>query len=439
MKKYLLLIALLTSILSYGQRISKKDIKVDFNYEYQQLYTDEYFIDSNSYLIDPEVKKNRVIDSTSMYSPFNHAGSYIRFGLNANYKNKVDIELNSYFEHRGWSNGLDQIFNVIVFPRYKIKYEDTIEIADKNIYFYFKNGILDGSVVNKNDIKLYNIEFYGFKSILAYKNNYLNLVYSADASQNVGLFVDEYYRLELHRKYTEKDYIINYGLTSSFMTYDRSGFDRYNNYGMILSASIANNFIFLFTLDSREGNGKLNNKNNIALKTEIEYNKNNFKIKIKHRYFGKNYNLGHYERSYYDKKYRYRLINNPRISYYYNYPLKNYFRNVSQWAFYTEYQESLNINSLELLSSYSLNLYKNFNLDIELEALSVFRNSTDYKNYFIYYFYSANLYYQAYDNLKIGLYSTNKQMNLDIQYQGFYQAKYPMFGFNISYQGSFNK
>lgn len=177
----------------------------------------------------------------------------------------------------------------------------------------------------------------------------------------------------------------------------------------------------------------------LLIKANYETNSLNSKLLIspRFRFYGINYRYLNYQSKFYNYTYRYRNDRSPIYPGEIRYPLKNYFRPVSQFAFYSEYQNVYDIFSLELYLDWDYKIHNKLHHRLNTEIISVHRMTSKYGNYYTYLYYTSYLYYNIFKGFNAGLYISNKQINRDVQYQTFYQMKYPFFGFHFTYDGSF--
>jgi len=108
------------------------------------------------------------------------------------------------------------------------------------------------------------------------------------------------------------------------------------------------------------------------------------------------------------------------------YPLKNYYRELNQWAFFTDRQLT-DILNLEFYLQYLPRIHNDLWGEFELD-LNVNIENWDWK---IYPIYNVGISLYPIRDLKIKISLTNKHMNLDSFYHTFYISKVPRFAFEI--------
>jgi len=449
MKKLLLLILIFLSELVNAQDSIKinDNIHIDFGLTFRQLYQTATVNEDR--IIDPAVNNHRLKDTLEYFSPFFHCATYVSPSFKISYKDKLYLNFITYFEHRGWSNGsYDQGMNR-VFSEFSFGINDSIKL------FKTKTSVnlLVGNMFNENEeefgVKAYNIDMQGIKFKAQMKDYSLNLLYSSDFMQQMGLLIDEYIRVQLGKNMKTKSGKMRSSFSLSFDyngMIDSNRMNRYNRFSSGLQYSVLfDNNLKMYFLTDYLLNGRYNSSNpasNFTVLLKLHYMKllsknTSFSIVPKLRFFGNNYISENYENGFGLYPYRYRYIGNPRYSYSILYPLKSYFRDVSQYAFYTEYRHSNNILSLELDVHTDFLIFRNIRNEVKLETFSIKRDFRDRNDFFSYIFISNFLYINLYEGFKGGIYISNKQMNQDVQYQTFYQMKYPYIGFYFIYNGNF--
>ena len=165
-----------------------------------------------------------------------------------------------------------------------------------------------------------------------------------------------------------------------------------------------------YKMNKRIGNG-------VAASVILGYTTNNFNLSNTIRYYSARYNQG---------------FRNRAINYQFDqlYPLKNYFRNVAQWAFFTDYQGSSLFNYAVLLK-HKLPIAKkiSLNTNLDLNVVYDFDNKRTYA--FPAYEVLFNLFYVSAIKFEIGV--TNRHMALNSYYQGVSLSKMPFisYGFRL--------
>jgi len=454
MKLISLIILLLFYFSSFSQvkkQALNDDLKLSLDIEYKQLY--QVSFTPITPLLDHEVGDYRPSDTNDYYSPFQHNALYFSVGTHLTYKDKYSLYFRSYFEQSNWSFGNHNSWIGRVFPVFLLSMSDSIFLKKGSGLWTFDMGDLYNSNESSFGLRAYNIDIQGVNASLHFQDYYTSVLYVADMAQSIGLRMDEYLRVKLGRRLKmskdRKWQYVDYSITSDFSR-------------NVINRVVANNFKYIvslgFDIDMRireEINVSVigdyminpvqissNEISNSALLVKASYtksySKSSLEIQPSFRFYGINYRALNYENSYFDYKYRYRYERNPYSDGSFYYPYKNYFRPVSQYALYSEYQNVMDVYSLELFSEWDWNMSGKLHSLINIELLSIFRDSQLYGKNYTYFFYKYYLYFELFKSFKLGLYVSNKQMNRDVQYQTFYQMKYPFFGFHFTYDGAFD-
>ena len=441
MRIFVFLLFLISWLNSYSQVFHTKSRKVDLtvNTEVKQLYQNR----QKNYIakcVDPINDIWRNHDTLPFYTPFMHNSIYFGVGLGVNYKEKYELHFTSYFEQRSWSFGINNNSLNTVFSRFMLVGNDTITIGDKIIPIYFEVGDLYNEDEFDFGIRAYNIDAQGIVSSVSYKKVEFKMLYIADMAASVGLNIDEYFRLKLLYKLRDNHGVSSeVGVSSDFIQIANLPENEKFSYGVFYRTGVFRNLYFSFISDIVSTNDI--SSSDIALSAYLHYNaslgKSIIILQPKFKYYGSSILESHYSK-YLDYPYRYRSSLSSSNQGVFLYPLKNYFRPVSQWALYTEYRGLGDIYSFELLASWEWDIYKSLSHKLDVELINIHRETAVHGNSYTYLFYTSFLYIELFKDFDVGIYISNKQMNLDVQYQTFYQMKYPFFGFHFTYDGAFD-
>ncbi len=418
--------------------LHNNDIKFELGFEFKQLYQRPTY--NINPLIDPEIEKNRPIDTSDYYSPFMHSALYFGINYEINYKEKYKLKFTSFFEQRNWSLGPYSKYFYNYYPQYKFSIADTIKFNDKYIPIKVKIG--DMYVLNEiqTGLKAYNIDFQGSDIEAKYKRLKLNVLYISSLDFHVGLRIDEFIRTKLQYDYNLKN---NAALLSTALSYEYNKMafiqNSMGNIGFIASLNFAKDYRYYLIAEYKLSNSFFNEvkSSNVAFVLAMDYNvsKKKYKlgIKSKLRYYGYEFRELDYNKSYY----LYRNSNPLFDAFNHFYPLRNYYRPVSQYSMYAEYYDDYGLYSLELNIGWDWQFSNKIGHKLDVELLQFYRNSSFNGNHYTNIYFTSFLYFKFAKSFKGGLYISNKQMNRDVQYQAFYQMQYPFFGFQISYDGKF--
>jgi hypothetical protein len=448
MKKILVLLflfSLIDNILAQDTLKINNSLKLFFNVEFKQLYQNTPF--SKTKLVDPIVDISRPVDTNMFNTPFMHNSLFFGLGTKILYKDKIGFNFKVYLEQRAWSYGVNNKGLNTVFSNFQFTVRDSLLLFKKRVKYNFIMGdIYDADEVNYG-LRAYNIDIQGVDARIDLENYSASFLYSADMEVGIGLNINEYFRLLLEKKFN-KSGNFTVGLTTDYMWYTHYPNnsliidDRYS-YGFVIKLRLTKNLKGFIIGDYFPNAPTIIERNysNGALLLKADYETKSLKSKLlispRFRYYGINYRFLNYQNNFYNYTYRYRNDRSPIYPGGIMYPLKNYFRPVSQFAFYSEYQNVFDVFSLELYLDWDYTIHKKLHHRLNTEIISIHRMTNKYGNYYTYLYYTSYLYYNIFKGFNAGIYISNKQMNRDVQYQTFYQMKYPFFGFHFTYDGSF--
>ncbi|MFW5761874.1 MAG: hypothetical protein ACOCXH_12935 [Cyclobacteriaceae bacterium] len=422
-----------------GNHFEVDQFSLDIDLKYKQLYLARLF-DDYKFRVDPEVSQYRKKDTLAYSSPFQHSALYFKVGFDVSYKNKYRLYFNTFLEQRSWSAGVNNLDRYVVFPQFRFHLKDTITLWQHDLEWMFKLGNIYTDDELTSGLRAYNIDHFGYIAQLKYRKSKLSLFFSGDMAVSIGLFIGDYYYLKYSRLMGNNlEFGASFGSAYNFR-WKPEGSKWYPNYGLYMKKGMSN-IQLLMMLEYADKNKNLKEEKYTALGGlfKISYkkmfNKSNIKAEAKIRHLGTKYLLAHYGGSTY--LYRSDLSREGRGEYLY--PLKNYFRPVSQFALYSEYRWR-KVLSYELNISWKQRLFPKCYHDLKLEFLNI--NTDNYFNddpntSFTYYYYTYFLYYNIFPGFKAGFYLTNKLMNVDVLYQTFYQSNKPFYGIHFTWDGKF--
>lgn len=430
--------------LTYAQEDNSFDVKgmtLDLDLKYKHLYLDRN-TENYKFRIDPKLN-NRKQDSLDYSSPFQHSALYIKTGFNVNYKDKYKLDFNTFLEQRSWSKGVNNLNRYVVFPQFRFNLADTIKLKHHKLKWKVKLGDLYTDDELTSGLRAYNIDVLGYNAHLKYRKSKLSLFFSADMSAAIGLNMDDYYYLRYSR-YFDKDMKVG-ALVSRTNSYYNPDFKWQYNYGIFIQKKIpiGPQFVLMVDYADKKMSFIKERYSNFAGLIKVSYDKkfDNTKLNAEGniRYFGVDYASFYYD--YFGANYLYRSEQNREERGKYLYPLKNYFRPVSQFALYSEYFAK-QILTYEFNVNWEQKLFYKFDqeLDVEILNLNTKRCNSRKTNYssFTYYYYTYFLHYNVFPGFKAGLYFSNKLMNVDVKYQTFYQSNKPFYGIHFTWDGNFN-
>ena len=348
-------------------------------------------------------------------NPFSHMAVYAAVYYKPVYNRKYEFDLALFAEERSHSGGNNFYGNIRIFPKITIAANDTFNLGFGEVKLYgFAGDLWDVEYDDK--LRIYNLDYNGLHFKLGIKNYWIGYSRIADLSYNTGLGLHEFEKLFI-------EYIADKVSVSTAIELNYRDNIPEKNYNW--------NTFFTYTLSAKE---KIQTQLNFrfrdilgvlspALFAGYKTEKENYTLTTNLRYYTARFNAGYKN----ENKIQYRGNSASPYVGRQLYPLKNYYRPLNQWAFFTEL-ENMNILNLELILNYKKLIYKNigFELDIDVNlnlADNVFR---------IYPLYEAGLAFNALPFFKAKISGTNKHMNLDSFYQAFYISKIPLLSIGIA-------
>jgi hypothetical protein len=335
-------------------------------------------------------------------------------------------------EHRGFSYGINSTSNVLIFPQLKIAVDRKLKIGKRFLHIF-------GSVGNQinprlyEGLTIYNLYQQGHNYRFRYGKFQLQYTQLNDLLNGIGLYIDETYDIipSLEGIKLSKKWKLDIRTGFSYMPF----FDTPNRSFTNLSAGVyIPDALRLYSqisyrLDSNQFQSKSNYAYVIGIKYKKKTTRTRFTGTFEGRYYGGGFNMG-----FIDNRVLYRKTG--KTTNYANtvgehfYPLLLFDRPFSQWAVYTEYQDSVSHNVMGLC----LNLDFRFKLHEEITLLQQYDFnyiSASNGSSFIYPFYNVGLAWEPAEGNYISVSMTNKGMNLDMHYNTHYLYKHPTFMFRL--------
>ncbi|MCG8701615.1 MAG: hypothetical protein MI922_26420 [Bacteroidales bacterium] len=394
------------------------------------------------------------IDLEENDNPMHHGAFYGLVQTQTSYKKKYSLLLDLLLEDRGISYGFTDMDNIVVLPLYQFEIREKLELFHPSIDVYMKAGTLLNHKIH-NGLKIYNLDVQGWHLKAKWKNMFLEYNQVGDASFHVGLNLGELYEISLGYEHQyDEDKAIQAGILGQLNEYKildedtlllhlfefnqlREDVAYYNNFGVWFNFEFSKNSELYFQYELRTfpyENIVENSAFNLGYRYSYKGAKTELTFNPEFRYYGWVYNFIHR-----NADYRYRKINDnidstnlyANTTGRYIYPLMNFNRPFSQWAVYTDYQYQ-DIAGIELKADIQRKLANNFFINLKGVSCTLIKEyKYNNKKTFTYYFYSAEIVYSM-DNIfefRAGI--SNKQMNLDKQFQTFYMRKLPVWQFAL--------
>lgn len=345
-------------------------------------------------------------------NPINHFAifSLITFNLHLNDKYKFNLGLLS--EERGFSFGNFTRRNLVVIPYIHISTLDTFNLRGIQI----KHDLTAGDMWNEDihDIlRFNNIDYQGIYTRVGLGPIWLGFVTIADLSRSIGLEMGELHRLSLEYEKTGFKYL--FGFNANTLSNDPEFHPEPTD---ISISNYLKKTVKKFDIEVQADvrfNKTLNTSFAGAIVVSGVFNK--LKIKNSLRYYDADFNKG-----YKNDKLSYRGDN--------LYPIKNYHRDMSQWALFTDFQESALFN-YELVADYKWALTRRINLATKLDGNLIY----DITNEEILFFpaYDLMFHFHYLNGLKFEIGITNKHMEVNNHYQSSALSRLPFitYGFTV--------
>ncbi len=340
-----------------------------------------------------------------------------------------DFHANLIGEHRGFSYGVYDTDNMILYPKAKVVIDQALNVFSKKTRFFLSLG-------NKTDLSiyegltLYNLDAQGWEVFLQWGKLRFTRVHISDADRWIGLNIgdtfDHFFSIE--------------GLTLSqkWKSDLRAGWYTYNDDGLKFSTGFYKNHnLRIYAQGGYRLSGEASDFNRtsaglLGVKFRRERDKWSLHSTLEIRRYGAAFNDG-----YKNARVSYRGLPEKIVwsgsdvleSPYGNtigqnlYPLSLYDRPFSQWSVFTEYQgKHVGAVIFQLHGKY--HLYKSLMCRISLDMNEVIAQGEEP---FMYPFYRLGIGWEPMKNNYFMMGISNKGMNLDAHYPTFYLYKYPTF------------
>lgn len=344
-------------------------------------------------------------------NPFVHMAIYSSMNLQYDYQNKYEFNFSLVAEERSASGGNNFLNNIVLFPKITLSVNDTFEILKKK--FSVKGRFGDMWNEDWDDrLRIYNIDFQALDLSIKYKTVFFGYSRIADLSNNIGLSLHETAKIYFGRDWNKNHLVVSWEIDNVLTPIFSN-----NNLSSVYFINSQNKYDFFSQFSVRIKNDFIEN-NSIAALIGLSYKPNsNLKLTSSLRYYAAEYNL--YYKNPSEIKYR-DWPNSPYVGLQL-YPLKNFYRNMNQWALFTE-RQNVDIFNLELTIDYYKKIHKSIGLISKLD-FNIMRADDQWIALPI---YDVGLSLKPIDNIEFRITASNKHMNLDNFYQTFYLSKKPV-------------
>jgi hypothetical protein len=377
-------------------------------------------------------------------NPLRHGATYVALQTQTTYRNKIDLFVDVYGEHRGVSYGLYDQNNTVLYPIMRLEASDTVNLFSKRIEISGKAGQFLNERLDEG-LQIYNIDVQGFQVRVAFANYELQYTLYGDLYNGIGLNIDDLHSYSLRRKFANnKDHIGLSWVVASPPHYPLKNHFNLNLFGGKYFGK-TNLYAQLsyrpFEFDPATEQNLIHQAAVVlGIKTQKQGRRFYYKTQAELRYYGWQYNL-----VYRGAGARYRKPANDIYEMYANtvgkylYPLRKFETPFSQWAVFTEYAgQNVLAASLQGKFSYTLSSRFEASLDYDLNLVKSKLNDIFYlapgldkKTVFFYPFFEPAISYTPADNFKASIFFSNKSMNLDVSYPTHYLLAKPAFGLSV--------
>ncbi len=354
-------------------------------------------------------------------NPIHHLGIYTGLVHELVLNDKYSIETGLYMEERSHSGGNNTISNIAVFPKILIKVEDSI-IRNGSIKYSIKGGDFWNEDVG-DILRIYNVDYQGLMSEVVSGNVSLGFMTIGDLSRNIGLDLHQLYKFWIGYKGA-----IIYNQTSASINELHS--QKYGNHPTNSDFNLSNYSKFKVSSHSAlelQFETRINRKQNVAGAGGVRFKFEHDRLRLTSslRYYSTNFNLG-----YNGYKPRYSGINGsykgPQL-----YPLKNFYRDLSQWALYTHSYKG-DLITFELTGEWQKPLFRNVSGFCAIDFNYIYNASERVGKAFP--IYNVGLQVEFLSNFIGKVSATNKHMELRHFYQTASISKRPFLSLGVAFR-----
>ena len=350
-------------------------------------------------------------------NPIHHFAIYSGLTHTLSVNDKFHFETGVFLEERSFSGGSNTLANWVVYPKILLTGIDTISFLNQSISYKLSGG--DFWAEDFNDmLRIHNMDYQGLLAELSLNRHTLGFLVIGDLSYNIGLGLHQY-----HKFFIRSDF----GKFQNTLSFADNQLSEWRNHTLPRDFNVGNNLRYRIS-------------ERVGLESQIEFRINDdlgtsvaagigvtgqfktLKFGSRLKYYSANFNNGYFSTLLF---YR----NGARYVGQQLYPLKNYYRDYSQWGNYTRVQNR-NLLGFELTVSWNQPINKNiyFFTDIDLNIIGDPETQTGNTIPL----YNLGLSVRFFDLIKTDFFFTNKHMNLDTFYQTFQASVLPFFAGTVS-------
>ena len=344
-------------------------------------------------------------------NPNNHFGVYGQLNLKLSLNSKYNFKAGLLAEERGFSFGNFTQNNLKVIPYINFNTVDTFNIGGADLKHVLTGGDMWEEDIN-DIIRFFNLDFQGVDTKIGLGNYWFRFLVISDLSRSVGLRIGEIHRFSF--EYRRPNILSSISVSNNIQIPSPISNDQ----------TLSGYFRKSSSKSTIEGqlDYRLNNSfgNDLASSLSLNLRFGDYNLKNTVRYYGSTYNRG---------------FKNTSVNYLGNqlYPLKNYFRNLTQWAFFTNFQNTSVLN-YELLFENAFRIAPKIQIRTKLDLNLVYLIDRD--DFDIYPAYDVMIDWYYLNSLKFEIGLTNKHMELFSYYQSSTLSKIPFltYGFTLDLQ-----
>lgn len=356
-------------------------------------------------------------------APQGHGPSYYRFHSWYKLNNSLELYGSITADHRGFSWGPYNTFNLVFIPRYYANYHQTFQLKNgENLTLFGKAGYFE-DYRNYEGLTLYNLDLQGLEGGVQWRKLRFSVKQFGDLVQAYGLNTDGVvdYQFSLNG--------LNWGRgwRSDIKAGSQTLIGFYDDSSQLLTLSAnARHDQLAFYLEGSYRKTAPTMQLSTAFLAGVTYKVSTSRLdlnyRLEYRYYGGGFNRNlrnetatHFRRT--DQGSGRNFIGDQV------YPLSFFGRPFSQWAVFTEYDKQwVQGGTLYTTNSYSLS--KAVRLFAELDFNLIIAQG---ESPFLYPFYNCGVRFGTLSNTFLGLTLTNRTMNLDKHYTTYYATQTPIF------------
>jgi len=383
---------------------------------------------------DLALKYRKLQDETLTDNPLLHAATFNELSIRARNRGFM-INARAILEHRGFSCGVYNTENSIVYPKFTIAADSSFNLYGEEFHFGLSLGNYD-NIKEGEGLTLYNIDLQGIRTYLRWGRIQLRVDMFGDLSGTYDLDIDDLGVYSLSLRDTELSEQLSLDIETGIYLFEPVSDTETTEKAISLSLVLRGGSLRIY---SETGLGRVDGAyfdsiDQSANVTGVEYlfNKDpfDFDITAERRFYGRSFNLGFRSE---DNSFNFR-DNNKDISHnsigQHLYPMSHFLRPFSQWAVYTEYQKrDVASYILQGRFRYSLPAGFFFSSMVDLNYMDVSNEDP-----FLYPFYNIGVGWCPIESSRLSISLTNRAMNLDEQYPTLYLLESPTTEYSWYYQ-----